>query len=179
MEDLYKQTVHISSCLREFSQQLGEFPGIISNTIDENKALKEQCMSLTDINLKLQSQIVDMNTELTKLKEENAAFSKVSHIIAMEKENSKLRQEISMLQKRIDIHQKTKTNMEVDIKITEESKTTEEEEETFVIKKIKGKKYYVSEKDNSIYNINDDDEVGDKTGQLVLSKGKYIAQWIN
>lgn len=45
--------------------------------------------------------IQSLQQDISRLKEDNAAFSKVSHIIAMEKENSKLRSEVEMLTKRL------------------------------------------------------------------------------
>lgn len=46
-------------------------------------------------------QIQSLQQDISRLQEDNAAFSKVSHIIAMEKENSKLRSEVEMLTKRL------------------------------------------------------------------------------
>ena len=48
-----------------------------------------------------EKQVEALKRDISRLQEDNAAFSKVSHIIAMEKENSKLRSEVEMLTKRL------------------------------------------------------------------------------
>lgn len=111
-----------------------------------------------------QQMICKLELEVAQLKDDNAAFSKVSQIIAMEKENARLRNELNALQKKL-----TTTTVEEE---------EEEEEETFCTKKIKGKIYYISQKTNDIYECTDEEEVGARLGTLINKNNRWTPEWL-
>lgn len=62
-----------------------------------------------------------LEKEVRKLQDDNAAFSKVSHIIAMEKENARLRAEIAALAKQLSTTSAGKQSPKAEIKQKSES----------------------------------------------------------
>lgn len=107
-------------------------------------------------NEKLTKDVQALTEQLHFLEQEKKEFSKVSHVVALEKENSKLKQEIEMLKEKnntIDVYEK----------------------------EIKGKLYYISCQDNStIYNKNDDDSIGSIVGYIEKNETtqKFKVRWI-
>jgi predicted nucleic acid-binding Zn-ribbon protein len=143
-DDVMRSQAHLSRELQTMQHKVKEY---------EASAAKDQLM------------IHKLEMEVAQLKDDNAAFSKVSQIIAMEKENARLRNELSALQKKL-----TTT--------TVEEEKEKEEEETFCPKKIKGKIYYISQKTNDIYECTDEEEVGARLGTLINKNNRWIPEWL-
>lgn len=127
--------------------------------------------------------MVQLEQHICDLKEENAAFSKVSQIIAMEKENARLRNEINLLQKKF--HKEVEVVQVVIVpesepqheEVEKEAEAEVEKEESFLLKKIKGKLYYVSESDKQIYECLADEEIGERVGRLIVKNGKLVPEF--
>lgn len=143
-DDILRSQAHLSRELHTMQDKVKEY---------ETTAAKDQ------------ETIRKLELEVAQLKDDNAAFSKVSQIIAMEKENARLRNELNALQKKL-----TTTTVE-----EEEEK---EEEETFCPKKIKGKIYFISQKTNDIYECTDEEEVGARLGTLINKNNRWIPEWL-
>lgn len=123
--------------------------------------LKETLIELTSCREELNHALARSQ----QLEEENKAFSKVSHIVAMEKENTRLRAELEILTHRMNTSK---------ISCTKENNPPVP---VFVEKKIKGTTYLV-DGDNTIYEKNDDDSAGKKLGLLKkTADGKMKVQW--
>ena len=172
MENISCKLKSFSSILSEYSVLLKDAGTGIIDILEANARLTKENTFLHKENDMLKEDVQSLEHKILQLKDENAAFSKVSHIVAMEKENARLQKEL------LDLKNKIKKTVvpvppPVPIIVVEEK----EEEECFYIKKIKGKEYYISEKDNSIYSISQDDDVGDKIGILKSSNGKTTPQW--
>ena len=186
-------------------------------TDENNKYKKVYEEQETTVN-NLTNEVYNLKNNIQQLEEDNAAFSKVSHIIAMEKENAKLKSDIKLLTHRCNIL--SKRNIQVhptpilnesympipqnilpsfqpppepkpqlpllstpppsppspsnDIQETLED---EQDEETFIEKKIKGNIYYISENTQYIYQKLENGDVGNKLGALEKRNDKTKAVW--
>jgi chromosome segregation ATPase len=99
---------------------------------------------------------------IESLEEEKRDFAKVSHVVALEKENAKLRQEIEALRKTLN-----------------ECNKSEDDSISIYEKKIKGKIYYINTNDDkTVYEKNDDGSVGKIVGTLDRQGGKTKIVWI-
>lgn len=115
-----------------------------------------------------------LRAEVARLAEEVAAFSKVSHIIAMEKENARLKGEVKALMERLS--KPTPVLAPLPAAIAPKKDDSEPEEE-YVQKKIKGTMFFVSTKDSVVYE-DLDGEVGQRLGRLEHKKdGKLKVVW--
>ena len=102
--------------------------------------------------LKLQHDIAV--EKIRDMEQEKIEFSKVSHIISLERENARLKKELE--------------------KLVED----DDNEESFYERKIKHIAYYISANDNSsIHEKLEDNTVGAKIGYLQTINGKTKAVW--
>jgi chromosome segregation ATPase len=97
--------------------------------------------------------IASLEANIKKLEDEKNAFSRVSQIIAMEKENTRLKADLEFMNQRL--------SKLVAIKGDESHVAVEQTKDEPVYKnKIKG------EETKNIYQINDDEQAGSKIGYL-------------
>lgn len=127
----------------------------MDNIIDAIKTL------VSDKNMEI-SQLKDIikakESEISNLKlhnETSQEFRKVSHVVLLEKENMRLKEEVATLTLRIE-------------KLLSKKKQYQE-------KKIKGEMYFVSE--DSVVYTNNNGEVGAKVGRLVKEDGRTRMVW--
>jgi len=159
--------------LISFARVLEDCSCVIRASVAAYSELSQTNNTLYKNNKRLEKENIDLHNEthalqqkIIQLQEENAAFSKVSHIVAMEKENARLQRELSDLKAKL-------------VKVEPPPKQQDAEEESFYLQKIKGKQYYISEKDLSIYAMTEDEDVGEKIGVLTTAaNGKKVPQWI-
>lgn len=149
-----------------------------------NQNLSKQLMEQLDLVRKY------INT-INELEEDKKAFTKVSHVVAIEKENARLRQEIILLK-----NKKTYGETHQSVKVMDEpveTITTFAENETVASvkehqsnntidvyeKKIKGKIYFVSKgEDMTVFNKRDDGSIGDPVGVLEKHGEKFKITWL-
>ena len=169
---------NISKEIESYQEEIKMYKGVIIDMQNKYDTVVSDNESKTGDIQRLNDQVLSLTKDISRLQEDNAAFSKVSHIIAMEKENAKLRAEIEFLNKRI-MNKSLKAAINVIEEVRNDSQQElikevpiQEEEETFYEKKIKGIVYYISEKTSLIYKKNDDEEVGDKVGRLEKTTDK-------
>lgn len=147
--------------------------------VADSKLLKlsEQNNTLTNENQTLSLDLQKANLTIQQLKEtissmeqDKRDFNKVSHVIALEKENSKLRTELETMKTIVKTQSTAPSEHSVkyDTEITNELEDAEIE---VFEKKIKGNIYYISCQDNStIYTKNDDGTIGPILGHLEKDK---------
>lgn len=139
--------------------------------IDKNNMLSNENQMLS---LELQnanSTIRQLQETISSMEQDKREFSKVSHVVALEKENSKLRSDIESMKRTNGMQNKPtiEQHMVVDKEVT--SQPVEEAEIDVFEKKIKGSIYYISCQDNStIYAKNDDGTIGSILGRLEKDK---------
>jgi chromosome segregation ATPase len=167
-----------------------------------NKGLSEDLQTALFRVVELEKDNRNLINKIDGLEEDRKNFSRVSQIIAMEKENSRLKTEIdtlnSKLQRMMDATKKQKTilpetkeeecNDEVpqpDLSqpnllqptiLQADSELASQTEQSLKIKKIKGRNYYVSE-DNIIYEYMDDASAGKALGCIDKINNKLKASW--
>lgn len=167
----------------------------ISALQNENDVLKDQLSQLNDYRVQVLSLTKDkehLQRQVRDLEDYSTQFSRVSHVVAMEKENARLQTHIRLLERRIEIYQQrlkevTQQNPDpvtfestssdtppiVEPKLEQTAPSTVEMKE----KKIKGIMYYIS-KSFEIYAKNEDGTIGDCIGKLEqLSSGKTKVKW--
>lgn len=200
------------SCLWENAQK--EKDELIQSVQSTQSSLDEQCRvidTLHHINKDLSQQLEVSQKEVDNLKkkvqeaeDDQKQFTKVSHIINMERENTHFKQQIAILERRVafyqnqcnelksqlqsqsPMNQSTQSTQSTDAPIqdettlvTDESQAHDEQEDALSVveKKIKGVYYYVSD-ENDIYAKNEDESIGELKGKIeVLSSGKTKVKW--
>lgn len=201
------------SCLWENAQK--EKDELIQSVQSTQSSLDEQCRvidTLHHINKDLSQQLEVSQKEVDNLKkkvqeaeDDQKQFTKVSHIINMERENTHFKQQIAILERRVAFYQNqcnelksqlqsqspmnqstqsTQTYTDAPIQdettlVTDESQGHDEQEDALSVveKKIKGVYYYVSD-ENDIYAKNEDESIGELKGKIeVLSSGKTKVKW--
>ena len=125
---------------------------------EEFEALKASHTETIKENIQLKRRIKELEGQIISLVEENKSFMKVSQLIAYEKENAKLRQQLATLTETLE-------------KVRKE----EDEEVTVSARKINKKWYYVSDDQNMIIYENNDGEVGAQVGNMILVNGNLKA----
>jgi uncharacterized phage infection (PIP) family protein YhgE len=167
----------------------------------ENHKLQDQrALYLREIET-LTHSVKQLNEIIKNMEEDHKEFSKVSHIVRMERDNCRLKDHIRILERRIAFYQNTTQSIqetltqETPIEETpveetpiEETPThetpipetpvaEEKEENIYTEKKIKGVVYYVSQ-DNFIYTKESDNSVGVQIGTIeTLTTGKTKVKW--
>jgi predicted RNase H-like nuclease (RuvC/YqgF family) len=156
-----------------------------NEAMELNNGLKAQVTSL-------EARLQDMTKELENSLEEQRQLLKVSRVVAIEKDNARLRTELQQLETKFQLlkeqHASMKapcattnvekvttviTNEHVDIHQDKEQEQSQEEALNVREKKIKGAVYYVSD-DNSVYTKNDDDSIGNIIGRIEGKKVKWL-----
>lgn len=141
-------------------------------------SLQESNNNITKENDCLKSDLLQQATEIkrlqkvvTDLEEENKQFSKVSHIIAMEKENNRLKMQIQNLQAKLAITNNSQEDNGVKIASIPQG---------YREKNIKGCMYYISNSTGEIYIRNDDNSLGELKGVLEdIDNNKKKARWFS
>lgn len=159
----------------------------LTQTIDvltkENKSIKETNILLIDKVNSLELLIKNLSRELENSQEEQRQLLKVSRVVAIEKDNARLRLELQQLEAKFQLFKESKTIPTIaqqdTPKETEVSEETTKElyhdEEALNVreKKIKGIVYYLSD-DNNVYAKNDDESVGELLGSIDGKKVKWF-----
>jgi predicted RNase H-like nuclease (RuvC/YqgF family) len=158
---------------------------MIDNLTNDNIVLQSSNKSLQNQIDTLEKRVEDMSRDLLKCEEEQREFLKVSRVVAIEKDNSRLRCEINQLQEQLkQKNSDTRTQSTEAIQSTqllqpvgggEIDNDSQEHEETFNVieKHIKGVVYYVSD-NNDVYIKNSDETVGDLVGKIDGKKVKWM-----
>lgn len=130
--------------------------------IEETRTLHDNQMS----QIKEKDEVIkSLQDKILALEDDIKNFRKVSHIIALERENSALKEKIAKLTAPAQ-------SANSSLPVTPSLEVYE--------KKIKGQIFYVDTVDNStVYKKNDDDTVGECVGHLVKDKdtGKTKMLW--
>jgi hypothetical protein len=100
MDDLLSDVDKIKERVHWYDSHLRMLQNSHDAKLSELEAVRIQLTTLTKAWSDDRERMVQLEQHIYDLKEENAAFSKVSQIIAMEKENARLRNEINLLQKK-------------------------------------------------------------------------------
>ena len=139
----------------------------LRNMKTENDVLKEDNRRLVTNVDTLKVEVNELKKVIENLEQDKKDFTRVSHVVAMEKENNKLRTELTALKAQIA---KLTTNTVDEVKDGDNHNNNEVEgEESLDVfeKKIKGIVYYVSSKEDcTIYTKNDDGTLGEAVGYL-------------
>lgn len=154
---------------------------IINKLTIENKEVKELNNNLKDKVISLEARLQDITKELENSLEEQRQLLKVSRVVAIEKDNARLRNELQQLETKFQTFKEQHTSINttsVQIINSEQITTIEQEheqEEALNVreKKIKGNIYYVSD-DNNVYTKNDDDSIGNMIGKIEGKKVKWF-----
>jgi chromosome segregation ATPase len=202
---------------KELQRKIDEFQ---AKNIDLTRELK----IVTEQKGALEVQVEKLRHNITMMEEDQRQFTKVSHIIALEKENNKLRGEMEKMQHSLqqkiiepkstiaievaavaadevvavdvpsaitEVNQEEKAVLtgdevvdvpsEVTVAVAEVEKSSDQdEEEDYDVyeKDIKGKTYYVSNKeDKIIYDIEGDGSVGKAVGRIEKVNGRSKVVW--
>jgi hypothetical protein len=126
-----------------------------------------------------------MKDQIRMLEEDRAQFAKVSHIIALEKDNAKLKAELEAHKSRLAEAEKKKVvlaQIQPEETVTQQPTAAEPEDSEFYEKKIGGVRYYIGVETKTIYQIvvvEDDEAVGDPVGKLEKDPdtGKTKVSW--
>jgi chromosome segregation ATPase len=139
--------------LKKFQNSYDELQQKADELIIENKSFEAKIRELTYENQIYINKTTELQEHIKELEEEKKAFMKVSHVIFLENENAKLKnqlQEVSL--KKIPVFYREK--------------------------KIRNIIYYVSSK-NDIYEKTENSLVGDLVGKLEKTpEGKTTVTWL-
>jgi len=124
----------------------------------------EECMT----SLKAcQEENHQLKKKIELLEQNYQEFSRVSHVVALEKEIARLRDEVAKLKEKPP---PPKPEQPTPVHVPETSETpapeSDEPEEEFYEKKIKGVVYYVSNLTHKIFQKTEDNDVGSELGIL-------------
>jgi len=140
-----------------------------------------------------------MKKQINILEEDRAQFAKVSHIIALEKDNAKLKAELETHKAKLAMAMSVSNTVpsvpsqevvneaplvkkeDVEGKEHAEEPQNSIEDTEFYEKKIKGTVYFIGTKTNTIYSKTEEDEIGDAVGKLEKNDatGKSKVVWFN
>jgi len=158
----------------------------------ENKSVKETNQLLVEQVSSLEVRLKDLSRELENSQEEQRQLLKVSRVVAIEKDNARLRSELQQLESKLQLLKHSQTHIvpspPVVIPTITHSVTQKEnaigkdteteldhEEEALNVreKTIKGIVYYLSD-DNNVYEKNDDESIGELLGRIDGKKVKWL-----
>lgn len=187
--------VGVKDTLKTLTTKLVE---TINKLTKENKETMELNNELKAQVTRLEIRLQDMTKELENSLEEQRQLLKVSRVVAIEKDNARLRTELQQLEAKFQAlkeqHLSSKaplcatsshngtsttvgsaTNLEFGLDYERPNVHEEEKEEDVNVreKKIKGVIYYVSD-DNNVYTKNDDDSIGNMIGKIEGKKVKWF-----
>jgi hypothetical protein len=104
--------------------------------------------------------VKELQDKVKVLEEDILHMRKVSHIVALERENSSLKEQLAKM--KLSVATPPKAAMVAPLEVYE--------------KTIKGIVYYID--DNlTIYKKNEDDSIGESLGKLIREEGKTRVQW--
>jgi len=153
-------TAHVQD---DFTKSTEDLSNALSILRTENEGLKIMNNYLVADKKSLQSQV-------EKLEDDHRNFTKVSKIIAIENENTKLRLTIEDLKKQINLIKDANKKPEADEVKTNDLVTEvheEEEDDNINVREKKiGKVIYYVDDDNKVYIKNNDETIGDNIGVL-------------
>ena len=137
----------------------------LTNIEKENDSLKFDNEQLQKDLSSEKQEIVKLRCTIDTMEQDKKDFTRVSHVVAMEKENNKLRTELSALKATLSKPTESIVNQ------TQECYNEKDKEEgqnlSVYEKKIKGIVYYVScQEDLTIYKKNEDGTLGESVGYL-------------
>jgi chromosome segregation ATPase len=158
----------------------------------EKHDLKLKIETMTLQNQEIEHQLKITSDTLKELTDEIEALKKVSHIIAIERENNKLRTELNKLKMNHNVKKYTPDiipdiinapnlfpveNSVLDT--IQETSVNELEEDFSVFEKTFNKKiYYISDDDHMIiYNKNSDNSIGERLGKCNKHGTKLVPSW--
>lgn len=130
----------------------------ISILDDKLTFLKVEFDKLNTICSEQKEEVSRLQRVIEQLHNDQKESTKVSHIVSLEKENMRLKEDVQQLTARIE-------------KLLAKKKPTD----TYQEKKIKGISYYVS--DDQIVYENNDGVVGTRVGQIVKEDGRSKVVW--
>ena len=176
---LYEQVQKLLVELKDSFHLIKEEKRVINTRYDDLKySFDKETKAHQQCQNKLEEIFKDnekMKSQINVLEEDRAQFAKVSHIIALEKDNAKLKAELEAHKQRIA----TLSAVPVAFAPTP-SQVVEEaaaEDQSFYEKKIKGVIYYVGVETSTIY-MKENEEVGDTVGTIekdpVTGKNKVV-----
>lgn len=204
---LKKSQIEVGDLLTKTEELTSE----LSNVRTENERLKQELATdkllsqhLADTNARMTTAleektqlIIKLESCIKDLEQEKKDFTRVSHVVAIEKENAKLRAEINALKKKMkddvpspepnhtpttDTHEsplgtENPVDQPTEPEVTAEESTSEHLE--VYEKKIKGKMYFVSSQDDkTVYERKTDGSVGDIVGYLEKHGTKTKITWV-
>lgn len=97
-EQSEKQMIHTQINLQDLHNQLEEVQQTNASLRNENQALQSQIANMTN-------EIAKLNKTIKDSEDDQKQFTKVSHIINMERENTHLKQQIAILERRVAFYQ--------------------------------------------------------------------------
>lgn len=194
-------------CLETLTSLYVDTQTRIDELLTENETLKQEILSHEDYHRQVLSLTKDneqLKRHVRELEDYSTQFSRVSHVVAMERENARLQSHIKLLERRIEIYQQRLKDATHGIEsreeavvlneqpqelppekpedVPEKSQVSQEQEapipsQIMREKKIKGIIYYISE-GNEIHTKTEDGDVGECVGKLeLLSSGKTKVKW--
>jgi HD superfamily phosphohydrolase len=131
----------------------------ISQLTNENDTICKLNSELEELVSSLNIRLQDMTEQLESCQEEQREFLKVSRFVAIEKENAKLKLEIAELKEKLNTAK-------------EDRKEDKQCDVEFRKKKINDNYYYVNK--NEVYEINEDDSIGQLVGRIEGKKVKWL-----
>jgi Fe-S cluster biosynthesis and repair protein YggX len=168
---------------------------LLEKTIIEHQTKDQENVKNIEV---MSNEIQKLITQIRHMEEDNKAFTKVSQVVRLEKENTRLVMEVERLKQRLSNALSKKSNSmqssesgdfedsedSVDrekFKTDEDTQSTPDELNQNVYEKvIKGTIYYVTDDvDMVIYEKTEDETVGKRLGQLKKENGKTKVSWDN
>lgn len=161
---------------QKMDQDREAYDSKIHALIAENRELVLNAKSLQTCLERVEIHNKELMNQVRQANEEVEALRKVSHIIAIEKENAKLRRELEDLKKR-DTHASTQSSTQESV-VCDVNAIEDHEIEVYE-KRFNKKSYYVSDDDKMIiYNILEDGAVGEEIGHCVKdASGRLKPVW--
>lgn len=150
-------------------------------TLDTIRSENIKLQELKTINEELQNELNNKISLIMKLEkiikdmeDDRKQFTKVSHVVAMEKENARLKSELETFKNKI-IPTQEATISET---ISHSLELTNQDQDEVYEKKIKGKVYFVSKSDNmTVFEKNNDGTIGNDVGYLEKQGEKFKMVW--
>ena len=200
--EMSEMTVSKLNELKLFIQK--EFTEKQADLLKQVEALKSENEGLYVINSKLQKARDTLETKISHLEEEHRSFTKVSNMIMIQNENTRLKKQVADLTAEM---QKSKTKVVCErstmetqtiLAIKKDDRSTQttpieepiqpeqerEEQNDLQVKEKKiGKTIFYIDQDNNVYTKQEDGAVGEKVGELkkelqVDGKTKTRVIWI-
>jgi predicted RNase H-like nuclease (RuvC/YqgF family) len=152
-------------------EKLGDLEDITNKNQQLENTIKTQQKEIDDLHMLIQQK----DAEIENITEEKDNLSKVSQVKHLHVTLDQQNREIDSLKKQVELlKKKTKDTVTISPKVEKVSDTYEKEktdEVGYVKKKIKGVEYYVScDDDKEVYNILDNNEIGENVGRIVGRK---------